>query len=266
MKIVLIGKDGQLGRDCQPVLAGVHDLIALGEGDLDITDAHQVEEMIERLRPAMVINCAGFTKVDACEQERELASRVNVAGPRHLAASLARHGGTLLHISTDYVFDGRNPVPKPYVEEDVAAPLSCYGQTKLEAERAVMEELDRCIIVRTAWLYGRQGHNFLKTMLRLALSKPTPHIRVVNDQFGSPTWTHRLAEQLARIIAAGGYGIYHATAEGYASWFEVATYFLQGMGITTQISPCTTAEYPTPARRPRIPSWKISGLRPKAST
>ena len=251
MKIVLIGKDGQLGRDCQQVFAGAHDLTALGDGDLDITDAPQVEEMMARLRPAMVINCAAFTKVDACEQERDLATRVNVTGPRHLAASLARHGGTLLQLSTDYVFDGRNPVPKPYVEEDAGAPLSYYGQTKLEAERAVMQELDRCIIVRTAWLYGRHGHNFLKTMLRLAYRKPTPRLRVVNDQFGSLTWTYRLAEQLAEIIAQGGYGIYHATSEGYASWFEVAAYFLKKMGITAPITPCTTAEYPTPARRPR---------------
>ena len=137
------------------------------------------------------------------------------------------------------------------MEEDAAAPLSYYGQTKLEAERAVMEELDRCIIVRTAWLYGRHGQNFLKTMLRLALSKPTPRLRVVNDQFGSITWTYRLAEQLAEIIAKGDYGIYHATSEGYASWFEVAAYFLKKMGISAQITPCTTAEYPTPARRPR---------------
>jgi dTDP-4-dehydrorhamnose reductase len=251
MKIVLIGKNGQLGSDCRQVFARAHELVALDVDDLDITDAQRVEEMVRGLGPDVVINCAAFTRVDACEQERELAYRLNVAGPGHLAASLARHGGTLVHISTDYVFDGKKPVPQPYQEDDVPAPLSCYGQTKFAAEELVRQELERAIIVRTAWLYGRHGHNFLKTMLRLALSEPNPHITVVNDQFGSPTWSYRLAEQLAAIIAAGGQGIYHATAEGYATWFELARYFLQQMGLPTPISPCTTAEYPTPATRPQ---------------
>ncbi len=167
---------------------------------------------MRRLNPEVILNCAAFTKVDACEQERDLAYRINVTGPRHLAASLARHGGMLLHISTDYVFNGEKPVPEPYREDDEMAPLSYYGQTKVEAERAVIQELDRYIIVRTAWLYGLNGQNFLKTMLRLALCKPTPQIKVVNDQFGSLTWTYRLAEQLAKILAAGGRGIYHASS------------------------------------------------------
>jgi dTDP-4-dehydrorhamnose reductase len=251
MKIVLVGKNGQLGSDCLQVFSRTHDLVALGSRELDITDSIRVEDMVRRLQPEVILNCAAYTKVDACEQEQDLAYRINVTGPRHLAASLARHGGTLLHISTDYVFDGKNPVPEPYREDDTVAPLSYYGQTKVEGERAVMQELDQYIIVRTAWLYGAHGHNFLKTMLRLALSKPIPDIKVVNDQFGSLTWSYRLAEQLAKITETAGRGIYHATAEGYASWFEVARYFLPKMGFSIPITPCTTAEYPTPAHRPQ---------------
>ena len=251
MKIVLIGKNGQLGRDCVEVFNNIHDLVALGSRDVDITDSVQVEAMVRRYLPEVILNCAAYTKVDACEQERELAYRINVTGPRNLATSLAPHGGILLHISTDYVFDGKKPVPKPYLEDDPVGPLSFYGRTKVEAEQVVAQELDQYIIVRTAWMYGRHGHNFLKTMLRLALSKPAPSLKVVHDQFGSLTWSYRLAEQLAKIIETGGRGIYHATSEGYSSWFEVASYFLQGIGIAANLTPCTTAEYPTPARRPQ---------------
>ena len=251
MRIVLVGRNGQLGSDCLQVLSRNHDLVAFGSRELDITDGNQVEEMVRGLHPEVVLNCAAFTKVDACEHERELAHRINVTGVRNLATSLARHGGKLLHISTDYVFDGQKPVPEPYLEEDAVAPLSYYGRTKVEAERIIMQELQEYSIVRTAWLYGRHGHNFLKTMLRLALRDPVPRIKVVNDQFGSPTWSYRLAEQLAKIIETAGQGIYHATSEGYATWFEVARSFLAEMGIAHQIDPCTTADYPTPARRPK---------------
>jgi len=225
--------------------------VALGSRELDITQAPQVEAMVRQERPQLVLNCAAYTKVDACEQERDLAYAINVAGPRHLAASLARQGGRLLHISTDYVFDGRKPVPTPYREDDPVAPLSYYGQTKAAAEAAIRQEMDDYMIIRTAWMYGRRGQNFLKTMLRLALQEPPVPIRVVNDQFGSPTWSYRLAQQLAALIAAGGQGIYHATAEGYTTWYGLATTFFQAMGLDISVTPITTAEYPTPARRPQ---------------
>jgi dTDP-4-dehydrorhamnose reductase len=251
MKIVLVGKNGQLGKDCLQVFSKKFDLVALGSKELDITDGNLIEEMVRCLHPEVVLNCAAYTKVDACEQEQELAYRINVTGVRHLATSLARHGGKLLHISTDYVFDGQKPIPEPYFEEDAVAALSYYGQTKVEAELVIMQELQEYVIVRTAWLYGRHGNNFLKTMLRLASSEPAPHIKVVNDQFGSPTWSYRLAEQLATIVGMGGQGIYHATSEGYTTWFDLACAFLTGMGIAPQIEPCTTADYPTPAHRPK---------------
>ena len=251
MKIVLIGKNGQLGRECRQVFGPNHDLVALGARELDITDAVKVEEMVSRLQPEVVVNCAAFTQVDLAERQRELAYRLNALGPRHLAVSLNRHGGVLLQISTDYVFDGLKPVPEPYREDDQVAPLSYYGQTKAAAERLVMGEMGRYIIVRTAWLYGQYGRNFLKTMLRLALSAPERPLKVVRDQFGSLTWSHRLAQQLAKIVAAGGYGIYHATAQGYGNWYEVASYFLRQMGLGTTVYSCTSDQYPTPARRPR---------------
>lgn len=251
MKIVLIGKNGQLGSDCLQVLQPEHEVVALGSRELDITAAQQVEAMTRQERPDVVLNCAAYTKVDAAEQERELAYRINVSGPLHLARSLARHGGCLVHISTDYVFDGSKPVPEPYREDEMVSPLSYYGQTKAESEAVIRQELPEYIIVRTAWLYGRRGQNFLKTMLRLAVQEPPVQIRVVNDQFGSPTWSWRLAQQLAALIAARGRGIYHATAEGYTTWFELARTFLRAMGLDTPISPITTAEYPTAARRPR---------------
>jgi dTDP-4-dehydrorhamnose reductase len=251
MNIVLIGKNGLLGSDCLEVFSRSHDLLAVDIEEVDITEALQVEELVRVRQPEVVVNCAAFAKVDACEQERELALRVNVTGVRHLATSLARHGGRLVHISTDYVFDGRKPVPEPYGEDDEVGPLSSYGRSKLEGELAVRQELPDFAIVRTAWLYGRHGPNFLKTMLRLSLSQPPPQIKVVNDQFGSLTWSYRLAEQLAKIVETGGRGIYHASAEGYATWFEVARAFLAGMGLAPHLTPCTTAEYPTPAPRPR---------------
>lgn len=251
MKILLIGKNGQLGRDCLEVISGKHELLAVGSRELDITDPVRVEETVSLYRPEVILNCAAFTKVDACEEQRGLAYQINVSGPRNLAQSLARTHGLLIHISTDYVFDGKKPVPEPYREDDEVNPLSYYGKTKLEGELAISQEMDRYIIVRTAWMYGRHGHNFLKTMLRLALRNGMPEIKVVNDQFGSLTWSYRLAGQLAKIIEEGGQGIYHATAEGYSSWFEVAWYFLSQMKPTQRVIPCTTAEYPTPAIRPK---------------
>lgn len=251
MKIVLIGKNGQLGRECLGVLQDRHDLVALGSRELDITDASQVEEMVGRLQPEVVINCAAFTQVDLAEQKRDLAWRLNVLGPQNLAASLKRQGGILLQMSTDYVFDGRKPAPEPYREDDQVAPLSYYGQTKVAAERFVMQEMDRYIIVRTAWLYGRHGRNFLKTILRLALSQPDRPLKVVHDQFGSLTWSFRLAQQLARIVEAGGRGVYHASAQDYGTWFDVASHFLAQMGLATPVIPCTSDQYPTLAQRPR---------------
>jgi dTDP-4-dehydrorhamnose reductase len=251
MKILVTGSSGQLGTDVVEILRGTHDVLARKRSDLDIVDPAAVEKVMESFTPAIVINCAAYTRVDDCEEHRQLAFTVNVAGPKNLALCVSMYGGKLIHISTDYVFDGHRTVPNPYVEEDEPAPVSYYGQTKLEGERVIRELTERCIIVRTAWLYGVVGRNFLKTILRLAIQDPQKKIKVVNDQFGSLTWSYRLALQIDRLIEVDGQGIYHATAEGYSSWYEVAATFLKQMGVPCNVHPCTSAEYPTLAVRPR---------------
>ncbi len=250
MKILISGGTGQLGRDCTTVLGKNHQVVPVGSKALDIGDGTAVNAFVQDLQPDVILNCAAFTKVDDCETKKELAWRVNVEGPRNLAAAAGNRGARLIHISTDYVFDGKKQVPQYYTETDDAHPVSYYGLTKLAAEEAVIGETDRYTILRTAWLYGAQGQNFLKTMLRLALQDPQRAIKVVNDQFGSPTWSYRLAEQIEKVMDADISGIFHATSNGYCTWYELATAFLHEMGIPNAFVPCTTAEYPTPAVRP----------------
>ncbi len=250
MKILITGGTGQLGRDCVRVLEKNHDVIPLDLDVLDISDGGAVAACVLRLHPDVIINCAAFTQVDECETKRALARKVNVAGPRYLAAAAALRGLPMIHISTDYVFDGKKPVPQHYTETDRPQPGSYYGVTKLEGERAVMEETDRYAILRTAWLYGIHGQNFLKTMLKLALQDARKEVKVVNDQFGSPTWSYRLAEQIETVMIENANGIFHATSEGFCSWYDLATTFLNEMEIPHAFVPCTTREYPTPAKRP----------------
>lgn len=250
MNILICGGTGQLGSDCAYVLKKKHEVIALNSRELDITNPVEVEEAMRRLSPSIILNCAAYTNVDACETEREAAWKVNVDGPKNLASAVIKHGSRLIHISTDYVFNGKKKSPDPYVEDDKTEPLSYYGRTKVEGEEVVRKATNHHVILRTAWLYGINGHNFLKTMLKLALQNPEREIKVVNDQFGSPTWSYRLALQIDKLIEADGQGTYHATSEGYCTRYELATYFLEEMGVPHSIISCTTEEYPTPASRP----------------
>lgn len=250
-QVLICGGEGQLGRDCVLALEGGWRVAAPGSKALDITERTAVLEAVEALRPDVILNCAAYTKVDQCETDRDAAWRVNGLGPRNLAEAAATYNALLVHISTDYVFDGRRPPPEPYTEGDRPAPLSVYGRSKLAGEMAVREILDRHMILRTAWLYGAGGHNFLKTMLRLAVSDPERLIRVVNDQYGCPTWTADLARQIGRLMEAGGRGVYHACGEGSCTWYELARRFLERMGVGHRLAPCTTSEYPTAAVRPR---------------
>jgi dTDP-4-dehydrorhamnose reductase len=251
MKILVTGSSGQLGTDVVEILRGTHDVLARKRTDLDIADPIAVEKVVESFTPAIVVNCAAYTRVDDCEEQRQLAFTANVTGPKNLALCVSSYGGKLIHISTDYVFDGNRTAPNPYVEEDEPAPVSYYGQTKLEGERVIRELTEHCIIVRTAWLYGAAGRNFLKTILRLTIQDPKKKLKVVNDQFGSLTWSCRLGQQIARLIEIDGQGIYHATAGGYSSWYDVAATFLKQIGLPHNVHPCTSAEYPTRAVRPR---------------
>lgn len=250
MKILVTGAGGQLGQDCARVLGTEHTVYAFGSKELDIGSESQVRERMAMVRPEAVINCAAFTGVDASESNQAPCWRVNAQGPAYLAAACTEQAARLLHVSTDYVFAGDKPVPRPYTEADPVAPLSEYGRSKLAGEEAVRAACANHLIIRTAWLYGIGGRNFLKTMLRLAVSNPERTIRVVNDQYGSLTWTHRLAGQIKELLTGGLTGTVHATAEGYATWYDGARLFLTAMSVPFSLEPCTTAEYPTPARRP----------------
>ena len=250
MKILITGAKGQLGRDCAEVLATEHTIYPIGSRELDISDRQQVSEFLESIKPDTVINCAAYTAVDACEKNREECRRVNAEGPGLIAAGSAAIGARIIHISTDYVFDGSKPVPQAYTEKDLVGPISEYGSSKLAGEENVRKKTDNYLIIRTAWLYGIGGGNFLKTMLRLALTNPQKTIRVVNDQFGSLTWTYSLARQIKTLLESELTGTVHATAEGYGSWYDGAKYFLECINVPHLIEPCSTLEYPTPARRP----------------
>lgn len=250
MRILLAGGSGLLGRECLEVLSESHQVWAPDRRQLDITLWGQVQEAVSAFRPEVILNCAAFSQVDLCETERELAYEINAVGPRHLARAAARQGGLMVHISTDYVFDGQKPSPEPYLEEDAANPLCWYGKTKLEGEQAVREEAPRHLIVRTAWLYGRRGQNFLKLILKLALDPKVPEIRVVADQYGSPTWAYRLARQLTRLLEAEAEGLFHASAEGYCSRYEQAAFFLEQLKIEKPLRPCASWEFPAAATRP----------------
>ena len=250
MRIVIVGANGQLGRDSIEILGPNHTVWASDAAEVDITDQSQVQALFQRHQPEVVINCAAFTAVDACESNEEASMAVNARGPELLALSCREHGARLIQVSTDYVFDGTRPAPQAYLEGDAAHPTSMYGKSKLAGEEAVQAVLDNHLIVRTAWLYGIGNKNFLKTMLRLAISDPKQTIKVVNDQHGSLTWSWRLALQIEHLLGTELTGIVHATAEGHSTWYEGARYFLDCMQVPYSMVPCTTAEYPTPAKRP----------------
>jgi len=251
MKIMITGAKGQLGNDCVRIFGKTNQVIAVDLEELDITRPAEVFESVEKTRPDLIVNCAAHTGVDACETEKESAWAANVSGPLNLAESLNRRGGRLIHISTDYVFDGRKPNSEYYVEDDEPNPLSYYGKTKLEGENAVRKTTERHIILRTAWMYGADGNNFLKTMLKLARANPAGELKVVNDQYGSPTWSYRLALQIEKLVEKGARGIYHATAEGVCTWYELADYFLNKMDVPHCLVPCASDEFPTAAVRPK---------------
>ncbi|MBW1970455.1 MAG: dTDP-4-dehydrorhamnose reductase [Deltaproteobacteria bacterium] len=251
MKIMIAGNKGQLGSDSEIVLGTDHELLAIDLDELDITNLSDVQNVVQDFSPHVILNCAAYTLVDKCETEKELAWNVNVIGPKNLALSVGKYGGRLIHTSTDYVFDGRKKIPQPYAEADAPNPINYYGITKNEGEKAVRNALHEYVIVRTSWLYGFKGHNFLKTMLKLALKNPDKEIRVVDDQYGSPTWSYRLAQQISRLVDTDGRGTFHATSEGHCTWYELAECFLEKMDVPHILVPCTSEEYPTPAARPK---------------
>lgn len=248
---LVTGSNGQLGHDLMAVLpAAGHTCVGLDLPDLDITDAASVAAAMAQVRPDVVVNAAAYTAVDAAEDDEATALRVNGDGPAVLAAAVADVPGCrLVQVSTDYVFDGT--ATSPYAEEAPVAPASAYGRTKAAGEAAVRTALpDRSYVVRTAWLYGINGANFVKTMLRLAGSHET--LNVVDDQCGQPTWSRDLAEQIVALVDADApAGVYHGTASGETTWYGFTRAIFAGAGLDPErVLPTTTDKFPRPAPRP----------------
>ena len=250
MKIAIIGVNGQLGSDCHTILSADNETVGCDIPEVNIGSRESVDIFLNESHPDVIINCAAYTAVDDCEKELDLSWQINADGPKYLAQAAERLDSRLIHISTDYVFDGYKEIPEPYVETDTPNPLSQYGKSKLAGEEMVAKYAPNHAILRTAWLYSASGKNFLKTMLKLAVSDPDRELKVVNDQYGSLTWSYTLALQIQKLLSSNLSGIMHTTAEGHSSWYEAARYFLDGMEVPYAMSPCTTAEYPTPAHRP----------------
>ena len=246
-KMIITGCNGQLGREMNRLYAGNTDieLINTDVDELDITSIDAVMKLVKEVNPYAIINCAAYTAVDACETNQDIAFKVNTIGPRNLAIAARETGAKLLHVSTDYVFDGTKETP--YYESDPICPQSVYGSTKAEAEKMVQQMADRYFILRTAWLYG-DGKNFAKTMLRLAETNDT--VKVVGDQYGTPTSAYELAKGINSLLFSDNYGLFHATCEGSCNWAEFAAEIFRLAGKDTKVQAITTAEYGAPANRP----------------
>lgn len=245
MKILLVGATGQLGGALRPVLTR-HDVVPFDSRQLDVRDAARVRATLDEQRPDLVLNCSAWTDVDGAESDRRGAFALNADGPRNLAEAARDVDAALLHVSTDYVFDGEKE--GPCFESDTPNPLQVYGESKLAGERAVLETWDRSWVVRTAWLYSTTGRNFALTMRSLA---GRGEVRVVSDQFGCPTYAPHLADALGTLIERDAYGLHHLAGDGLASWWEFAGALYRAQGLDVRVEPVTTAEFPRPARRPR---------------
>jgi len=251
--VLIVGAGGQLGRELAATAPARVACVALPRDGLDIADAAAVADCLARIAPVQVINAAAYTAVDGAESEPEQAHRANALGPGNLARACAECGARLLHVSTDFVFDGRSP--SPYAPDATAHPLGAYGRSKLAGEVAVREELPGALVLRSGWIYSRFGHNFVKTMLRLQASRD--ELAVVADQAGTPTWARSLALALwAAAERPALAGTYHWSDAGICSWYDFAVAIQEealALGLLERcipIRPIATAEYPTPARRP----------------
>jgi dTDP-4-dehydrorhamnose reductase len=248
MNILITGVKGQLGHELYDMLDGKETVTGIDIEDVDITDAQKVHEYINDFQPDVVIHPAAYTNVDACESNVDLAYKVNAVGTQNIASACLNTGAKMVYVSTDFVFDGQKE--EPYIEFDTPKPLSIYGKSKLAGEMLAGRILNRLFIVRTAWLYGLNGNNFVKSILSQAKEKDT--LTVVNDQWGTPTYTKDLAEVICRLIYTDGYGIYHATNNGQCTWYDFAKKILEYAGMEhVNVLPITTDELDRPAKRPR---------------
>lgn len=245
MKILVVGSNGQLGKEITRQFQSKYELLQYDIPSLDITNYQAVESVISYTNPAMVINAAAYTNVEKAEEDEDTAFRVNALGAQNLALACQKSQAKLVHISTDYVFDGTATIP--YEEFDSLNPLSVYGKSKLWGEKLVEQVGGEYFILRTSWLYG-DGHNFVRTMLKLAEQRD--HLKVVADQYGTPTYTKDLVWVIERLIKTEFYGLYNASNQGSCSWQEFACKIFALAGKSVQVDPVTTSEYPTKAKRP----------------
>lgn len=261
MKVLIIGSEGMLGHDLVNVLGVENEISTTTIDTLDITDIHKTIETVKEINPDVVVHAAAFTDVDLSESKPDLAYKVNTIGTRNVAVACKEADSALVYISTDYVFDGTKG--NPYYEYDQTNPLSVYGKTKYLGEVYIRDVLNKFYIVRTSWLYGFHGPNFVTTMLNL--TKNNNVISVVNDQIGSPTYTVDLSKAIAQLIKKPAYGIYHITNSDYCSWYEYAREIFEIAGSDVEVKPVSTEEFPRPAPRPKYSvlknyNWKMEGF------
>ncbi|WP_303720241.1 dTDP-4-dehydrorhamnose reductase [Malonomonas rubra] len=252
-KLALIGANGMLGKMVQQVAASDWEICPLDLPDFDVTDTDAVNAVLAHLQPQLIINCAAFTDVDGCETQEPVATRINGAGAGNLALTAKTLDAILVHVSTDYVFSGSQT--EPYLETDATGPQSAYGRSKLAGERAIIDSgLEKYFIIRTSWLYGPGGKNFVETIIRLA--KEREDLGVIDDQVGTPTYTFDLAQAILSLAGSDAYGVYHYSNEGQCSWYGFAQEIVrlaeqagEALKIET-LRPIATEEYPLPATRP----------------
>lgn len=259
MVVLVTGANGQLGQAIQSISGNYPeiDFVFCDSSSLDITNLDTVNQVFVKVKPNYCINAAAYTAVDKAESEQDKAISINIIGPRNLAATCKENNTILLHVSTDFVFDGNKSTP--YSEEDIPNPTGVYGQTKLDGEKAIQEAFNKYYIIRTSWVYSQFANNFMKTMIRLGSERDS--LSVVNDQIGTPTNAVDLAEALVKIIChtersrsvsstISNFGIYNFSNEGHCSWYDFAKKIFEVNNITIDLSPIPTTSYPTPAKRP----------------
>lgn len=266
MRILIAGSNGMLGNDLKEVLQDKHELILTTSKTMDITNKNHTIDFISNEKPDIVINSAAYTDVDGCEENQDVAYAVNGKGVKNLALACRAVDCPLVHISTDYIFNGKND--RPWVENDEADPISVYGKSKLKGEEAILEILDKFFIVRTAWLYSVNGRNFPKTMLELAENHS--EITVVYDEIGTPTYAMDLANAISQLIETDFYGIYHITNSGSCSWCEFARYIFEVANVDVNVIPVTASEFARAAPRPsysvlKNKTWVENGFKPLRS-
>ena len=275
MKVLVTGIGGQLGHDVVRELEQRgHEVVGVGRDEMDITDAEKVGGVIRACAPDAVIHCSAYTAVDRAEDEADQCRKVNVEGTKNIAEVCAELDCKMIYISTDFVFSGEGE--RPWETDDAAGPISVYGRTKYEGEAEVKSRLDKFFIVRISWVFGKNGNNFVKTMLRIG--KENGAVKVVDDQIGSPTYTRDMAVLLADMVQTEKYGVYHASNEGFCSWYEFAKEIFRLAGMDeVSVTPITSDQFPAKAKRPfnsrmskeklmqdgfnKLPSWQDALIR-----